>query len=211
MTRIAALLLVLCAALALPAAAADLLYREDFGPARAPAEMFAGALVLGDDGPWHGEVGDEAYVLENRTDRNAVKYVYVASPEGGTMPQASIGLVVTASRTDGSSALGLLHGFDKATRDYVAFVVSDGGYSVLQRRRGKLLRLATGEIAGLVLAEPAHLVAVPDGSQLHFFVNRRRVVSVGASSVRTGEAAGVGLIAIGRGRFAFDDFTIAKE
>jgi len=194
--------------------AAEVIYREDFAPPTSPHQMMAGSLLLGRDSIWSGAVENECYVLANEMDANAVRYYFVSATQKHDLGRASVAVTVESEGRGEAYGSGILYDYDEESRRYLAFTVKDGAYLVLRRGADGMHRVAAGNVAGLDTSAPTQLVLISKDGELHFFVGRRRLVSLryGPDTADATRAThGVGFIAFGLGRFRFDDFAVAVE
>jgi hypothetical protein len=175
--------------------------------------------VIGRDGPWWGDVVEGVHRLANETHANAVKYSYVelrdAADRRIELGDARVSLQVRAELIPGSphAGAGLLYRFDREKRHYAALLLSlwgnedvptaslswavsdEIGFSLRQSQAASWIDLQ----APIVLAIEGH------GSDIALSANGRVVRHVREFPRSSGDP---GVIAVGRGRFAFDDFTI---
>lgn len=187
-------------------------YREDFSPDRDPARIFGGNLLLGTDNGWSGRLAEGRYVLENQGHPGDVRYFYLR-PEGLDIVQdgsrAMLEVDGEFSAGEGPSGAGLLYGFDPGTGHYLAFVImAQGQYAVLQRDEDGVQMRMSGTHGTVRRTGRNRLAIDRSGRRLRFAINGREVASLGMENV---EGRGVGLLALGNGRFAFDNFVVTGK
>lgn len=175
-----------------------------------PGSDLAAYLLQGQDGVWSGQVVDGSYTLSNSEDAGAVEYVYVTALPGLSAPlsAAEVSVEVSGDFADpAASQAGLIFNVDPETRFYYAFMVKGGGaVSLVLRDEAGFQELAS--TTSDALREGVNrLTVTPDGALLRFLVNGTEVMSIESPSLPPG---GVGLIAAGTGRFAFDNFAVGS-
>lgn len=169
---------------------------------------FAAYLLQGQDGVWSGQLVDGTYQLGNTEDAGAVEYVYVTALPGLAAPLSAREVSVEVSgefTAPDASQAGLIFNVDPETRFYYAFMVKSGGaVSLVLRDEAGFQELASTTTDAL-REGVNRLTVTPEGALLRFSVNGAEVMSIESPSLPPG---GVGLIAAGTGRFAFDNFAI---
>jgi len=193
-------------------------YTETFEQTDQAQELLGGILHFGQDGPWLGEIAGGRYVLSNQTDEGAIRYYYLAGrPDapGASLQGAPVSVVVEVSASTPAdselvSGAGLLYAFDPQSRNYVAFTLINGGeYVFFVRDEEGFQRRLSGTHDAIRTGQPNQLtIATDDSNELRLSINGVQVASFGSSGV---QGTGVGLIAIGTGRFAFDNFQIGPD
>jgi hypothetical protein len=184
-------------------------YLEDFTADRDPAIIFGGHLLLGTEDGWSGRLAEGRYTLENRHDPGAIRYFYLIPDEVDILSEgsrASVDISGDFPGLQGHSGAGLIYGFDPQTYHYLAFVIMErGSYGILQRdEEGVRIRMS-GAHSAVREGRVNRLEISRSGQMLHFSVNGREVVSMGS---QVAKGAGVGLLALGVGRFDFDNFRL---
>lgn len=138
--------------------------------------------------------------LANRGDPGAIRYYFAQVPQ--PVGRRSLGLTVTVSPDSQAGAgAGLLFGFDPQARTYLAYFVSREGNLVLLRRDAEGFQRILS-VSGAAIGAPVQLALRETESKVEFFANGRRVFTWSGSGA-AGPAGGI--IAIGRGGFAFRD------
>lgn len=183
---------------------------ETFDPGKPKEQVLGGILTTGQDGAWEASLADGAYVLRNATDGQAVKYVSINSFAGDTDGLASAFVTVDidiADTTDLAGA-GIIYRFDPASRSYLLFaLLGNDEYAAFVRGPKGFKPLARGSVAGL--REGANRLAVrSDGERIEFLINDVQAVGM---TVRGTTGKSVGLAAIGKGTFTFDNLSIRDK
>ena len=189
--------LALCIGLA-GAQAAD--YRESFDEASDPSRVLAGVLPLGEQDGWLGELVDGGFRLSNAARAGAVRYVYVEPGDRLAGLEVSV-----EGRFEGEHAgAGLIYALDRGAGTYFAFVVSGAGRYTLYRRTPEGLRRMAAGRNDAIAVDGANRLSVRFGEDtVEHFVNDANVV---ATRSKMSTEGGVGLVALDRGAFHFDDF-----
>lgn len=209
-TRALILIAVVLAAILGRAAGAQA-YVERFDPNTPPQEVMGGVLSVGRDGAWHGSLEDGGYVLENEGDAGAIRYFWLGDiPGPPDQPPAALAVSVDV---DGAfegeiSGAGLIFRFDPERRFYYGFVLLNGGrYGFFQRDQDGVQMRLSGTSEAIEAGGENRLTIVPEGDTMNLFVNGERIGAFGNDAV---QGPGVGIVAIGIGRFHFDDFAIGE-
>jgi len=163
-----------------------------------------GLLKTGQDGVW--ELRDEgaSLVLDNDENSGAIKY-YFPSPREGDVGRRKARVDIDFRNETASTRAGLLFGFDESDKSYFMFTLAPSGQISLVERKptgpkilfqGKAKGVTDG-VNTLTLEERGTSVAltVNDGSSL---------VSDSARMTR----GSLGIVAWGKGEFAFHDFEL---
>jgi hypothetical protein len=181
------------------------MYQEDFADGKDPAAMLGGHLLLGKDDGWSGTVSQGRYVLENRGDPRAIRYCYLIPKEVNCFTEGARAMVAVALDSPGKEELsgaGLLFGFDPRTQHYIGLILTGRqGYAVLQRDAEGARISMSGTHDAIRTEGFNRLEILVDESMLILRANGYDIGSIGRGAV-TGE--GVGLLAVGSGRFQFD-------
>jgi len=192
------------------AATSESLFVEPFTSQDA-ATVFGGSLDIGSSGVWTGALTGAAYELRNESDPTAVRYYSVDDIEGFAGPPSAARVAVDVTVRPGGdlAAAGLLFDFDPERGTYLAFGVSSGGVTVLQRSDAGL-ELLVDQASDAVMADAVNRLELrPSGTDVAVYVNDRSVLTLQATQAFVG---GVGIIAIGAGAFTFSEFVIdARE
>jgi hypothetical protein len=207
MLRVALLVAVL--GLAPAGAAAEDTYVQDFERGTLAGDGFVEALATRPGDVWQSRVEDGAYVLENRSAANAVRYYDFNRISGGEPALQTAASVTVEGEFAGENAgAGILARYDPDTGRYYAFVRTAHGVALYKRGARGLERLVN--LDGPVRGEggPARLTVRRAGDGVELFVNGRSIGRLSSGDV-TGER--FGLVAIDRGRFRFDDFSVTTR
>jgi len=194
-------------ALALPAGAAAL-YEETFDPGRSPPGPLMGALLLGTQEAWTGRFAGGGYELENRTEPRALRYVFITGIPGAAPREMAAATVSVSVRGDyaGASGAGLIYRLEPDSRSYWALMVQgDGAYVVLRRDKDGFARIASGKTRADARSRPTRLTIDTSQGRARFRINDAVVATVEGDRPA---GPGVGLIALGVGRFQYDNFSV---
>ena len=184
-------------------------YREIFDPADdTPDTALAGTMPVGQDGVWSSHMAGGFYVLENRDDPAAVRYFYALPGQDswqspGDVLRVDVGGIFPTG--DYPSGAGLIFRFDPAKRFYYAFVLREGQSYAFYRRDADGLQTLVEASSDAIKPGRNHLEVRLRGDAMHLLVNGVELGNIESPKV---QGQGVGLIAIGEGRFEFDDFEL---
>lgn len=205
------LVVVACLGAALGQSAWQETFREDFGPNAHPLYAFGGVITFGPQpgDPWTALLRDGRLEISNATDPSVIRYYFLEprhvpgwTAAGGALPRASVRVGGTFDTFPGA---GLVYGLDPSTHYFVALVLTGGdGYGVYVLDGQGYRAVATGTAPGIDQGGLTELTIAPEGSVLGFYVAGQRVFE----GPLTG-GIGVGLVAAGTGRFAFDAFVLS--
>ena len=204
------LAMALIAALPISAAGAAS-YHETFDADKAPAAVMFGILEIGERGAWMGELADGRYVLHNRHDRGAIRYYYLKNlggSETGGQAEITVSIDVGGAFSDAYAGAGLVFGLDPERRHYFAFALLGGGqFGVFKRDANGFRAVLDGSYDAGADSAMNRLKIVLAGREMRFFINDGKVGNL------TDDVAGaaVGLLALGTGRFEFDNFRVASD
>lgn len=187
------------------ASAAELL--ETFDAAKPPERILGGLLTTGRDGAWEGSVADGVYTLRNDSDAQAVKYFNINDLKGDPIGLAEASVAVDLQIADAGdlSGAGIMYRFDPSSRTYLLFtLLGSNEYAVFARGTQGFRPVARGSVPGI---RPGvnRLAVRSTGDRIEFLVND--AVATGMS-VRGATGGSVGLAAVGKGTFTFDNFSI---
>ncbi len=196
----------------LPAIAADddedkPLVDWNFDQPLAPDDPEAAVLVLGDNGPWSANIADGQYRVQNHQDGDAVRYVHLGLSDAADKPVdlrgSWVDVDVEGNFQDPDSGAGILYRFDPEKKTYLAFVVTKGGWQILKRDENGLSTVSQGDLSR---DGPASLeVHANESGKVAFSVDDEVVGSVESGNIQGND---IGMIAIGRGDFDFDNFQV---
>jgi hypothetical protein len=198
-TTVVALLACIVLASAHAQVAWDDLYVEPFGPNAHPLYVFGGVITFGPQpgDPWTALLRDGRLEVSNAVDASVIRYYFLEPRHVGAWA-ARAGAPVRASVLVGGTfgevpGAGLVYGVDPSTHHFVALVLTGGnGYGVyVLDEQG--YRVVTSGTSG----------AIDPGGGLGFYVGGERVFEGPLPG-----GVGVGIVAAGTGRFAFDDFAL---
>lgn len=190
------------------AAVADT-YVQDF-EAGLSGDGFVEALTTPPGDDWQARVEDGVFVLENRSAAGAVRYYDFnrTGPGGAPALQTEASVSVSGDFEGEAAGAGLLARFDPETRTYYAFVRTADGVALYKRGPERFSRLMNldGPVRGADGPVTLGMRLTPEGTQL--FVNDRSIGTVSSQDVQGDR---FGIVAIDRGTFRFDDFSVTTE
>ena len=181
-------------------------YREAFDETRPPQEMFQGRLLVGEADGWTGEVKKGTYFLINRETPEAEKVIVLPKPVPGA---AKIGVSIIGQFEGQKAGAGLAYGYQPDGGYYAFVVMANSGYALYRGGADGLRQLSKATNKAIRVASVNHLSVELSGSQAVLSVNGERVYGYPAEAGTTlqGQA---GIIAIDRGAYSFDDFSLAQ-
>jgi len=191
-------------------ASGRVLYSEKFDAEKSGELMFKGHLLFGNDGAWAGSLENGRYILENSSDNSAVRYYYFSPDTGHSLTNSRISVEVDGSfsKNDFDSGAGLIFDLDSGTRFYLAFVImNQNEYGIIKRDENGFKIMMRGTHSAIVNGKPNRLSIISEKEKVAFLINEQEIGSLGH---RSGEANGIGLLALGTGRFIFDNFIFAS-
>lgn len=157
--------------------------------------------------PWTEELRNGRYCTTNRSDDSAIHYIHV-SVDKHDMNDAPVFMRVQAEGANPTafSGGGVLYRFDGAARTYYALVLSPSGQVTFWRRdKDGLTKLFAGTVPRTAPGQPTMIGVVGRGSRLFLFADDTLMATVEDGELARGL---VGAIALSKGRFCFDDFTV---
>lgn len=188
------------------------IFFEDFDPAKSEDLIFKGYLLFGTDGAWSGSVENGKYILENRDDKGAIRYYYILPDTGQTLgggSEVSVEIDGNFSKDEFDSGAGLIFDVNPEIRHYIAFVIMNRNeYGILKRDENGLQIKMRGTHSAILKGKPNCLSILSENQTLVFKINQEQIGSLGHEP---GKANGIGLLALGTGRFAFDNFRFASK
>lgn len=166
----------------------------------------AAIVQLGQHGPWRlsEDAATGAFVMENKTDRQAVKY-YSLAMQADTEGRRSVEARLETLEAGGGSA-GLLYGLAEsngAVSYFMALRADDGAVSLYYKHRGGMVRVADVASAG---RGPLRMKLVERGRTLDILFNDQKVKSLESDRFGRGQ---VGIVALGMGKFGFSGFRVS--
>jgi hypothetical protein len=183
-------------------AAAD--YSETFEETRPAQEMFEGQLLIGEADGWKGEIKKGTYFLIDRETPGAIEPI--------VLPQAvevgTIAVSVFGQFQGDKAGAGLAYGYELG--GYYAFLVGPNkGYALYRVGPEGMQLLSKGSNDAIQVASVNRLSAEIDGTQAVLFVNGERVFAHAATTGAPLQGQ-VGIVAIDRGAYSFDDFSLSR-
>ncbi len=191
-----------------PARAAEIV--ETFDAGKAPAQILGGSVKPGRDGAWNAALADGTFTLSNDSDPQAIKYFKIDGFGGDNdgLADASVAVDVDVGNAGDMAGAGIVYRFDAANRSYLLFtLMGNDQYGAFARGPNGFKPIARGSVAGL---RPGanRLEVRTEGERIVFLVNDTPAASL---VVRGATGKSVGLAAIGKGTFTFDNFAIRDE
>ena len=181
-------------------------YREAFDETRPPQEMFQGRLLVGEADGWTGEVKKGTYFLINRETPEAEKVIVLPKPVPGA---AKIAVSIIGQFEGQKAGAGLAYGYQPDGGYYAFVVMANSGYALYRGGADGLRQLSKATNKAIRVASVNHLSVELSGSQAVLSVNGERVYGHSAEA-GTPLQGQVGIIAIDRGAYSFDDFSLAQ-
>jgi hypothetical protein len=181
-------------------------FRESFDETRSPPEMFQGQLLVGDAGGWTAEVKKGTYFLIDRETPDAVKVIVLPKPVAGT---AKITVSVFGQFQGKKAGAGLAYGYQPAGSYYAFVVTPNKGYVLYRGGADGLQLISKGTNDAIQVASVNRLSAELDGTRAVLSVNGERVFAHAAEGGAPLQGQ-VGIVAIDRGAYSFDDFSLTQ-
>lgn len=194
---------VACVLMAHAALAADA-YREPFDGA--PEALFEGQLLIGEADGWAGEVRKGTYFLINRQTPEAKKVIVLPRPVAAP---AKIGVSIIGQFEGQNAGAGLAYGYQPDGRYYAFVVMANSAYALYRGGPDGLRQLSKATNKAIQVASVNHLAVELRGSEAVLTVNGERVYGHSAEGDASLQGQS-GIIAVDRGAFSFDDFSVAK-
>lgn len=189
------------------------LYFESFDFARCEGGRWTGIGAMWEphwDGVWRSSLENGLFVLENGTGRDAVRYIYATPPvEDPARLAASVEVQVEAGADSPVAGAGLLFRFDPAAGEYLAFTLQPGGrYTLYLRTRARGFEVLYSGRSAHVREGEFNQLAIAGAVRLALRINGELVREVPCPQQLGGDT---GVIAMGAGRFRFDNYTVTRE
>jgi hypothetical protein len=190
-----------------PAWSAD--YRESFEETRPRQEMFEGQLLFGAADGWLGEIKKGTYFLIDQDKAGAIKLILLPRPQASPM---TISVDVFGQFAGEKAGVGLAYGYESEAGGYYAFVVTaNKGYALYRGSATGIELLSKGTNPVIQVGSVNRLAVELDGSTAKLLVNGQQVYAHEAAGARAPLAGRVGIIAIDKGAYSFDDFSISSS
>jgi hypothetical protein len=181
-------------------------FHESFDETRPSVEMFQGQLLLGDADGWTGEVKKGTYFLIDRETPDATTVIVLPQPVAGA---AKVAVTVFGQFQGARAGAGLVYGY-QPDGGYYAFVVTPNkGYRLYHGGADGLRPISEGTNSAIQVSSVNRLSAEIEGSESILSVNGERVYghkTEGGTPLR----GQVGIVAIDKGAYSFDDFTLTE-
>ena len=181
-------------------------FHESFDETRSPTEMFQGQLLVGDADGWTGEVKKGTYFLIDRETPGAMKVIVLPKPVAGT---AKITVSVFGQFQGEKAGAGLVYGYKPGAGFYAFVVTPNQGYALYRGGSAELRQISKGTNSAIKVASVNRLSAELDGTQAVLSVNGERVFGH-APEGGTPLQGQVGIVAVDRGAYSFDDFSLTE-
>jgi hypothetical protein len=180
-------------------------FRESFDETRSPAEMFRGQLLVGDADGWTGEVKKGTYFLIDRETPGATKAIVLPQP----VEDGKITVSVFGQFQGEKAGAGLVYGYQPAGSYYAFVVTPNQGYALYRAGGDELQQISKGTNKAIQVASVNRLSVELRGSEAVLSVNGERVYGHSAEG-GTALQGQVGIVAIDRGAYSFDDFSLTE-
>jgi hypothetical protein len=180
--------------------------RESFDETRPAVEMFQGQLLLGDADGWTGEVKKSTYFLIDRETPGASKVIVLPEPVVGSV---KITVSVFGQFEGEKAGAGLVYGYEPDGGYYAFVVAPNKGYRLYRGGADGLRPVSEGTNSAIQVSSVNRLSAEIAGSEAILSVNGERVYGHKAEG-GTPLRGQVGIIAIDKGAYSFDDFTLTE-
>jgi hypothetical protein len=181
-------------------------FHESFDETRPPPELFQGQLFVGDADGWTGEVKKGTYFLIDRETPGAIKAIVLPKPVTGT---AKITVTIFGQFEGEKAGAGLAYGFKPDGGYYVFVVTPNQGYALYRVGGDELQPISKGTNKAIQVASVNRLSVELKGSEAVLSVNGERVYGHSAEG-GTPLQGHVGIVAIDRGAYSFDDFSLTE-
>jgi hypothetical protein len=156
---------------------------------------------------WESIIAEGSYRLHNSTDSTAVKYIYV-KPREQDISNAPVSVEVK-SNVSGKvvfTGAGLIYRFDTQSRFYYAFTLTEGERMAFYKRSAGGFKVLYSGRSNIIDSNHLNKVGlVGDGSLFYLYINDTLVKTIKDAELERGST---GIIAMGRGEFLYDNFTI---
>jgi|GEM_PF-2649697 len=180
---------------------------EDFDPSKTPIPEHWQPFR---DEIWTASISRGVYHLENSADAFAVKYIWIS------LTQRDVSnLPVTVElkmEHDGDASIfgaGLICRFNLESRDYYAFIINnDRQFGFYRREAGSFHTLFTGRSRLIQPNDFNKIALVSEAGRFHLYIGDQLVNSISDVNLAAGD---VGIIAIGKGAFSFDNLALYEE
>lgn len=194
-----------CVLMAFGTLAADP-YRESFDETRAPRDMFEGRLLIGEADGWKGEIKKGTYFLIDTETPDARKVIVLPKPVTGP---AKIAASIIGQFEGEKAGAGLVYGYQPGGAYYAFVVMANSGYAVYRASPEGLQQISKATNPAIQVASVNHLSVELKGSEAVLSVNGERVYGHAVEGGASPQGQ-VGIVAIDRGAYSFDDFALAQ-
>ena len=157
---------------------------------------------------WNGSLKNGYYILENATSSMAVKYFYIQLGQEENI--VSIDVKLESPKKDNPFASnGLLLDFDSISKNYYAFTITpQGEYNLIRKNGQKIDLLFSEKIKTASAGAFVKLAACVKKEEMYLYIADELVKKL---KIEKTDKSDVGIIALGKGKFYFDNLLIYKQ
>lgn len=181
-------------------------FQESFDETRPPQEMFQRQLLVGEADGWTGEIKKGTYFLINRETPGASKVIVLPKP---VAVDAKIAVSIIGQFEGQKAGAGLVYGHKPGGSYYAFVVMANSGYALYRGSSEGLQQISKATNQVIQVASVNHLSAELKGSEAVLSVNGQRVYGHSAEGGDSLQGQ-VGIIAIDKGAYSFDDFSLSQ-
>jgi len=167
--------------------------------------MFEGQLLIGPGDGWVGEIKKGTYFLIDKDTPGAVKLILLPEPQAG-VERASVDIF--GQFAGEKAGAGLAYGHGSKDGGYAFVVTASGGYALYRGNAAGLELVSKGTNPAIQVASVNRLAVELDGSSAKLLVNGQQVYAHEAGAPLSGR---VGIVAVDKGAYSFDDFTVSTS
>ncbi|HEX8179478.1 MAG TPA: TIR domain-containing protein [Pyrinomonadaceae bacterium] len=156
---------------------------------------------------WLSTITGGAYMLINSVDPKAVRYKYLRiNDEDMSEAPVSVEVKVKLSKKDFLSGAGLIYRFDRESKNYYVFMLSgENKFAFYLRSNGVYTPLYSGR-SNVIQPDQFNKIAInSSGTSFDLYINDSFIKAIKDSGLMKGD---VGIIAMGKGEFSFDNLAI---
>ncbi len=169
------------------------------------------SLLTGRRGAWTGVFVEGGYVLINDGKREDIKY-FCLSDNMLNLSEAPVSVEVaieSVAREPDLAGAGLLYRCDSRTGCYYAFLLKPGQSFAFYRFDAQGFGLVYSELSTAIrTGELNRLAILGAGHSIHLYINEQRVKTIEEPNPLWGDQ--VGIVAVSRGRYRFDNFAVFR-
>ena len=179
------------------ARAAEGLEAANLGP-------LAGVVSLEENGPWAASVEEGYYTLANASAPGSIRFFYLGA-DAATAGRRRLSVRVRVEGGEEGGLAGLLYGHRADPLFYYAFGLTDDGRTTLYRRDADGIAPVIETQLGEEAPREVLLAIEEQGEDIRLLVDGEEVGRFAGEGTGGG---GIGIIAMGKGRFGFRDFAV---